>query len=449
MSVGHTRARVKALGRRAVTWLTRPRTWSLWKSGRHFATYVLVVDAVAIVVAALTAAMVPITGQQVLIFGALVVVSTAHLELNRRAERLRELATEGAAFTNSTAIWTFAALVVLPPPLVVVLIAVIYAHLALRIRTRGALHAWVFNAANAVLASAAAGVVLVAADGPYPGWPAGLAGVAVVGAAAVIRWLVNSALLLAYMGAMPSVGWRRAWRNVFGTPSDDVREFASLSFGALVAMLVTVQVPALLLLIVPLLATHHGLQARQLEVTAQRDPDSGFLRPELWRQLAAKALERAERFDQPAGYLYIRLDKTDPGSEGQACGRTVRLVADTVRATIRDGDLVARLPGGPDFAVLVSDIPHESLTRLAHRIRLAVRDIDVAVGERRINGLTVSIGGACYPDPADSLDALMTCADNAVFMMRSYKHRAIDMVSIVAANTPPSTSAVAEAVAEA
>ena len=447
MSVGHARASVKDLGRRAVAGVTGARQWSLWESGRPFATYVLAVGAAALAVAALTATMVPVSRSHVLMFTVLVVISGVHLELNRHAERLRELATEGGTFTNFSAIWTFAGLLLLPPPLVVALIALVYIHMATRIRTRGALHAWVFTAANAILASAAAGAVL-AQYGPYPGWPAGWVGIGVVILAAVVRWFVNSVLLFVYMGAMPTVRWRRAWKNVFGTPNDDLIEFASLSLGAMVAMLVALGMPGLLLLVVPLLALHRGFQARQFEVTAQSDPESGLLRPEHWRQLATKALERAERFKQPAGYLYIRLDEPDRDGNPGVDGRAVRLVADAIKSVVREGDLIGRLPGGPDFAVLVSDISHDELTHLAERIRVAVRSVDVTLAGQRINCLTVSIGGASYPNPADSLDHMMTCADNAVFMVRSYRRNRVDMVSVVAPDKRPSGRAVAEVVAD-
>jgi diguanylate cyclase (GGDEF)-like protein len=431
---GH--AMVKKWSRNAAR-LVRPRHWSLWTISRPFAAYVLAVDAAAVAVVGSTVAIVPITGRHLAWFIALAVLSALHVEATRRIERMRELATDGQSYTNLTAIWTFAGLLLLPPPLVAALIVIVYVNLLLRIRSRGVVHAWVWTAASTILASAAAGAILATAASTYPGWPGGWVGIGIVAVAAVVRWLVNSLNLLVYWALTPSVGWRQASKLVFGNPSDDLIEFTTLSLGAAVAVLFVADAPALLVLILPLVVVHRGLQLSQFRTAAQRDPETGVLRLEWWLELGNKLLERAERFGGTAGYLVVRLDEPNARLADVPERRIVRLVAEAVGSQVRENGLVGRLPGGSDFAVLVADVSYEDLGRLASRIQDAVRAINVAVetpdGTTTVSGLTVSIGGAGYPNPANELNQLMLCGDNALFAARSYIR---DEVRIVAPDDP-------------
>jgi len=179
---------------------------------------------------------------------------------------------------------------------------------------------------------------------------------------------------------------------------------------------------------------HRGIQ---FEHTAQRDRETGALRLELWRELAIKQLERARRLDTAVGYLFVRLDEVDARLAEVSDERIGRLVAGAVGSEVRETGLVGRLPGGFDFAVLVAGVAGPGLARVAERIRCAVRAVRITVataaGQAEVGGLTVSIGGAGYPDPAGTLSDLMTCADNALFLAKSYIR---DEVRIVGPDVP-------------
>src|SRR5262249_45268868 len=144
---------------------------------------------------ALTAALVPINSHHLIWFGALAAASIVHLELTLGIERLRELHTESNTYVNLKSIWTFAGLLVLPPPLVATLVALTYTHMRFRVSRRIVPHRWVFAASNVIIASTAGGAVLLAAfPGTYPSLPSGWIGFAVVVAAAITRQIVNRSL---------------------------------------------------------------------------------------------------------------------------------------------------------------------------------------------------------------------------------------------------------------
>lgn len=396
-----------------------PRRWTVWSVPRPFLVLLLVVDLSAVAIVGLTAMLYPVTERHIALFLVLAALSAAHLEVSRGAERLRELATEGAPYVVWLSIWTFAGLLLLPPPLVAALIVITYGHSWFRVGRDILPHRWTFSAATVVLSSAAGGLALALAHpdgypGPLVGWFA--FGIAVL--AAVVRWAVNSLLVFLAMPLMDrTMSWRRALRLVFGTPGDDLEEFASLSLGGGVAMTLSLNAPWLLVFVVPLLLLHRGLQLRKFEFAARVDADTGALMAPVWRELAAKQLERAHRRDVPAGYLLIRIDGFDRLVAKQGEGKqALQTVSGVVSSVVREGDLVGRLPGA-ELVVLLAEVGSlDELRRIAHRIRDAV----AAGSADDPAGLTVSIGAAQFPQHATTLDDLMLRAYGALWLAKAY-----------------------------
>jgi diguanylate cyclase (GGDEF)-like protein len=422
--------------RRARDPFVHPGPWDLWQVPRPFLVLVLSVDAVAVMAIVGTSLLYPVTRQHVLWFAALAGLSIVHLEVTRRVERMRELASEGAPYVSLKAIWTFAGLLVLPPSLVAALIVITYTHSWCRLSRSILPHRSIFSASTVVLASTAAGAILVvAAPSGYPGVPIGWTGLGVIAAAAVARWAVNSGLVFVAMPLMnPQTSWRQALRAVFGTPGDDLIEFVSLGLGALAAAVLTFNMPLILAFGPLLMAVHRSVR---FEYAAERDRETGALRLDLWQELARRQLQRVDRLGTAAGYLVVRLDRPDPLLAERAGWRLGRLVTKAIRSEVCDSDLVGRLPGSLDFAVLIADISHDDLGKVAGRIRQAVKTtrivVDSATGPTSLGGLTVSIGGAGYPIPASTLSELMICADNALMLAKTYVR---DEVSIVGPDTP-------------
>src|SRR5215211_1088045 len=109
--------------------LVGPRRWSLWQVSRGFLAYVLAVDTAAIAAVVATAHMAPTGRRELAWFGVLAGCSVLHLEVTRSWERLRELHTQGRAYTDFQSVWTVAGLLVLPPLLVAALIGLTYTHM--------------------------------------------------------------------------------------------------------------------------------------------------------------------------------------------------------------------------------------------------------------------------------------------------------------------------------
>ncbi|HET8641023.1 MAG TPA: GGDEF domain-containing protein, partial [Pseudonocardiaceae bacterium] len=240
--------------------------------------YVVGVDLAAVALIVLTARLVPVERGQLLLFGGLVLGAVLHYEASKRIERIREVTAEGVSYVDLQSVWGFAALLLLPPPLVAAFLAITYAHMWLRVSQRIVVHRWVFSANTVVLASGAAGLVLATLDSAdYPGLPAGITGVAVVVAAAAVRWLVNYALVV---GAITLSG--APLRKAAGRPADQLIEAAALGLGYLAALVLVVQPLAVLVLMVPLLVMQHSLMISQLQHAASKDRTTGLLTAMYW-----------------------------------------------------------------------------------------------------------------------------------------------------------------------
>jgi len=423
MSVGHRR-RVNQARRRNTPRLVGPRRWSLWTVSRPFLVYVLAVDAAAVAVIALTATIVPIGSRDLMWFAGLAVGSIVHLEVTRHIERIRELNSAGNIYSNFKSIWTFSALLLLPPPLVAALIVITYTHVWFRVSKRILVHRWVFSACNVVLASAAAGALLVAAyPHTYPDLPPGASGLIMIPVAGAVRWLVNRTFT---RGALVLMDPDTTVRKAFGFTTADLIECGSLGLGWVVAVVTYHQTLQMPLLAVVVLVVHRSLLAREIEGAAKRDPATGLPNAEFWRDLAENALDRARLQQSTVGVLFIGVDDLDMLSRQhgeRAANVVLRRVADVLQANLRrDDDLLGRL-GDAEFGILLSMVTARDLVEVADRLQNAVNavviELDGAVEHAAIK-VTVSAGGAVFPDSGLTLHRLLLVATAALFNAQTF-----------------------------
>jgi diguanylate cyclase (GGDEF)-like protein len=126
---------------------------------------------------------------------------------------------------------------------------------------------------------------------------------------------------------------------------------------------------------------------------------------------AADRIALARRDNQRLAAMMIDIDhfKKINDTYGHAVGDAViRSVADTLRANLRDPDILCRY-GGEEFAILTGLDPLEA----GERLRRAIKQTGVA-GPSGPVAVTVSIGVAELSS-ADGLDALLGRADAALY----------------------------------
>jgi diguanylate cyclase (GGDEF)-like protein len=127
----------------------------------------------------------------------------------------------------------------------------------------------------------------------------------------------------------------------------------------------------------------------------------------------------SNRTSRAVSLLFIDLDGFKPVNDtyGHTIGdRMLKEVATRLLSCLREGDTAARL-GGDEFVVLLLDSDIERAIKVANRILETLR-AEFEIEKRNIAGITASIGIAEYPEHADSLDSLLTAADNAMYLAK-------------------------------
>jgi diguanylate cyclase (GGDEF)-like protein len=375
--------------------------------------------AVAAVVATLDAPPVPSAAG---LAAMLALLSVAHTELATGIERNRRRFAQTSYFDLSS-VWTFAAALLLPPPLAASVVLVVYAHLWHRVwRPAGVpLHRHLYTTATVVLAATAAHEVVTGAGG-LPADPSDLAG-ALGMIAAMLAYVVVNTLLIAV-----AIGLSRhttAPRELVGRWDDIALEIATLCLGALAAVALDKAPFLVVFALPPILVLHRAVRVRHLEEAASRDGKTGLLNAATWQARAGRAAADARRAGVGAGVLIVDLDhfKAVNDRHGHLAGDDVlAAVAKALRSAVRSQDLVGRF-GGEEFVVLVGELPtglagRVELAAVAERLRRQVARLTVpGTGGVVIDGLSASVGGACVGvDPvAADLDGALRAADSCLY----------------------------------
>lgn len=428
--------------------------WGLWRSPRHVLAYVLAVDAVAALGATATGFLRQVTGADLIRFGVLVVCAAVYIEFTRHVERRREYQRSASvAYIDTKAVWSFAAVLVLPPVLASATVIATYAIAWARIWPRSRpvpAYRWVFSCSTVLAGTQAAIAVLALANphGPVVPIPTTWAGAGVLGviaAAAVLRWAINVGLVMAAIAVSTPparVG------DLFANFSDQVLEAGSMALGIVAATLLVDDPIVLAAVVLAITALHRGVLLRQYRHAAHTDTKTGLLTAGWWHEQATQLLARARARGEGLGLLMLDLDhfKKINDTHGHLAGDVVlRAVADALAAETRPGDMACRW-GGEEFAVLITGVGHEqALHSIAERCRRRIgsliievnRDVRrpdaelrpgffpesgaaVGTGEPQlISDLTVSVGGMLAAPGIADIDDLLRGADTQLYRAKT------------------------------
>ena len=150
----------------------------------------------------------------------------------------------------------------------------------------------------------------------------------------------------------------------------------------------------------------------QLSQLATRDALTGLVNARAFAAQLTQELERNRRYPRPLALLYLDLDdfKVINDSHGHQTGDAVlRLVAESMRASVRQADVVGRL-GGDEFAVLMPETDSALADAAAKRLAAGLRNVFKGTPT-----VTASIGVvACVAADANT-DELLRRADQAMY----------------------------------
>ncbi|MGI8537884.1 MAG: diguanylate cyclase [Mycobacteriales bacterium] len=155
-------------------------------------------------------------------------------------------------------------------------------------------------------------------------------------------------------------------------------------------------------------------EARRLSVT---DGLTGLGNYRYFQLTVAKEIERASRFERPLALLMLDLDhfKRVNDVHGHQRGDAVLVeLANRVRRTVRDVDILARY-GGEEFVAILPETDARGAGQAAERIANAVRRRPFgAAGEDPLE-VTISVGVALFPAHGTTAAVLLRRADEALY----------------------------------
>ena len=125
----------------------------------------------------------------------------------------------------------------------------------------------------------------------------------------------------------------------------------------------------------------------------------------------------AERLNAPLAVLMLDIDhfKELNDTHGHQAGDTALAVfAQTLLHSVRTSDLAARY-GGEEFSVVMYNTSSAEARLVAEKIRNAVSQTIIELSDKSRLQVTVSIGGAAFPEDTGSARELLALADEALY----------------------------------
>ena len=162
----------------------------------------------------------------------------------------------------------------------------------------------------------------------------------------------------------------------------------------------------------------------KLRIMSHTDELTGLYNRRGFMVVSEQMLKNAKRNKWHAVLVFTDLDNmkeindTHGHNEGD---RALTEVADVLRATFREADIIARV-GGDEFVVLALETSGREDSGLLTRLQLGLESLNA--GSDRPYGISLSVGFACYDhvNPM-TLDELLTQADNAMYEQKRSKRK--------------------------
>lgn len=155
----------------------------------------------------------------------------------------------------------------------------------------------------------------------------------------------------------------------------------------------------------------------ELMTVASTDSLTSLLNRRAFTELVDGYLKRVEESDRRIGGALLVIDVDHFKAVNDKFGHTsgdeaLKLIAQTIRDTVRQADLVGRV-GGEEFCVFMPGQGRESAEAAAERIRIAVTETEFAPDGAR-HALSVSVGGVAFEDVSPFSDLYRT-ADERLY----------------------------------
>ncbi len=152
----------------------------------------------------------------------------------------------------------------------------------------------------------------------------------------------------------------------------------------------------------------------EIERQALTDPLTGLGNSRRFREALAAELKRSDRTGRPFSIIFVDVDDLK-GLNDQighvAADRTLAAIGSSLSANVRGSDLVCRW-GGDEFILLLPETDRLETALVAEKLRAEVS------ASATLDGATISLGLACFPEDGEDYDALVANADRALYVSK-------------------------------
>ncbi|STR44819.1 GGDEF domain-containing protein [Iodobacter fluviatilis] len=158
------------------------------------------------------------------------------------------------------------------------------------------------------------------------------------------------------------------------------------------------------------------MQKIKLTELIGKDPLTGLSSRRHFLDIAAREINRSQRFSNPLSALIIDVDdlRNLNKTYGQIGGDlALQHIAQACRQSVRDFDLIARF-SGEEIALLLPDTPLDGAIVVAERIRRKAEEKRIMMPDGLEFAMTVCIGVAQTQTEMDSTEDLLLAADTAL-----------------------------------
>lgn len=153
----------------------------------------------------------------------------------------------------------------------------------------------------------------------------------------------------------------------------------------------------------------------ELQRQADRDPLTGAGNRRLSEITLSAALKMFEQAGESFGILFVDIDhfKAVNDTYGHLVGdQMLKLVADTMRYSVRSSDFIGRW-GGEEFLVLLYEIAEKQFYTIAEKLRGLVEQNSLLTDRGEVL-VTVSLGGTLV-QPGDTVKSILQRADENLY----------------------------------